>query len=71
MLVLSRKMDESIMIGDDIKIMVVAIQGDKVRLGIEAPIEVSVHRMEVYDAIRSDRNRQEAGDGRDGSEGDG
>ena len=52
MLVLSRKKDEKIVIGDNISIMVVEIRGDKVRLGIEAPREISVHRREVYDAIK-------------------
>ena len=52
MLVLSRKKDEKIIIGDKISIMVVDIQGDKVRLGIEAPREVTVHREEVYQAIQ-------------------
>ncbi len=52
MLVLSRKKDEKIIIGDNIAIMIVDIQGDKVRLGIEAPREVSVHREEVYQAIQ-------------------
>lgn len=52
MLVLSRHRDESIIIGDDIVITVVDIRGDKVRLGIAAPIETSVHRQEVYEAIR-------------------
>jgi carbon storage regulator len=52
MLVLSRKKDEQIMIGDDISVVVVEIRGDKVRLGIEAPREVSVHRQEVYDIIK-------------------
>jgi len=52
MLVLSRYKDESIMINDNIKITVVEIRGDRVRLGIEAPKECSVHRREVYDAIR-------------------
>lgn len=51
MLVLSRKKNESIVINHDITIVVVEIRGDKVRLGIEAPKEVSVHRKEVYDAI--------------------
>lgn len=51
MLVLSRKKNESIRIGDDITLVVVEIRGDKVRLGIEAPTDVSVHRTEVYDAI--------------------
>ena len=57
MLVLSRHRDESIIIGDDIVITVVDIRGDKVRLGIAAPIEISVHRQEVYDAIQRE-NRQ-------------
>ena len=52
MLVLSRHRDESIIIGDDIVITVVDIRGDKVRLGIAAPIEISVHRQEVYEAIQ-------------------
>ncbi len=51
MLVLSRKKNESIVINDDITIVVVEIRGDKVRLGVEAPKEVPVHRREVFDAI--------------------
>jgi carbon storage regulator len=58
MLVLSRKKNESIIINDDITIVVVEIRGDKVRLGVEAPKEVPVHRNEVYEAIR--RNQQSA-----------
>jgi len=57
MLILSRQRDESIMIDDNIVITVVDIRGDKVRLGIEAPKEVPVHRKEVYDAIQ----REQAG----------
>src|SRR4249919_3525394 len=56
MLVLSRKKNESIVINNDITIVVVEIRGDKVRLGVEAPKEVPVHRNEVYEAIR--RNQQ-------------
>ena len=52
MLVLSRKKNESIVINDDITIVVVEIRGDKVRLGVEAPKEIPVHRREVFDAIR-------------------
>ena len=52
MLVLSRKKNESIVIDNDITIVVVEIRGDKVRLGVEAPKEVPVHRREVFDAIR-------------------
>ena len=53
MLVLSRDRDESIMIGDDIVITVVDIRGDKVRLGIEAPNDVPIHRAEVYQKIKT------------------
>src|SRR5690606_5573271 len=52
MLVLSRQRDESIIIGDNVVITVVDVRGDKVRLGIEAPIEIPVHRREVYEAIQ-------------------
>lgn len=52
MLVLSRKKDEKIIIGDQITVMVIEIRGDKVRLGIDAPKEVTVHRQEVYEAIQ-------------------
>lgn len=57
MLVLSRHRDESIMIGDNIVITVVDIRGDKVRLGIEAPQDVPVHRQEVYEAIQRENRR--------------
>ena len=55
MLVLSRQKDESIMIGDNIEIVIVDVRGDKVRLGITAPREISVHRREVYDAIQKEK----------------
>jgi carbon storage regulator len=57
MLVLSRQRDETIMIGDDIEITVVDIRGDKVRLGINAPRTIQVHRKEVYEAIRSENTQ--------------
>ncbi len=62
MLVLSRKKDESIMIGDDIEITIVDVRGDKVRLGINAPRGISVHRKEVYDAIQKEKNQREKED---------
>lgn len=54
MLVLSRRKDETIMIGDSVEITVVDIRGDTVRLGITAPRTVSVHRKEIYDAIQQE-----------------
>ncbi len=60
MLVLSRQRDESIIINDNIVVTIVDIRGDKVRIGIEAPKEVPVHRREVYEAIQRE-NRRAAG----------
>ncbi|MFQ6036430.1 MAG: carbon storage regulator CsrA [Sedimentisphaerales bacterium] len=60
MLVLSRQRDESIMIGDDVKITIVDVRGDKVRLGIEAPKEIPVHRMEIYEAIQREKKEKQA-----------
>ncbi len=57
MLVLSRHRDESIMIGDDVMITIVDIRGDKVRLGIDAPPEVPVHRQEIYEAIKRENRK--------------
>ena len=58
MLVMTRKRSEAIKLGDDITLFVVDIRGDKVRLGIEAPIEMPVHRQEVYDAIQRDNEER-------------
>ncbi len=57
MLILSRRKEERIRIGEDISVVVIAIRGDQVRLGIEAPKEVPVHRQEVFERIRADRKR--------------
>ena len=57
MLVLSRRRDESIIIGDNIVVTIVDIRGDKVRLGIDAPSEIPVHRREVYEAIQREKVR--------------
>ena len=65
MLVLSRQRDESIIIGDNIVITVVDIRGDKVRLGINAPTEIPVHRQEVYEAIQRENHRASGPNGED------
>ena len=59
MLVLSRKKDESIIINDNLRVTIVEIRGDKVRLGIDAPKDVTVHRREVYEAIQNQLRNQE------------
>lgn len=61
MLVLSRQRDESIMIGNDVEITVVDIRGDKVRLGINAPPHIPVHRREIYDAMKQRQDGQTNG----------
>ena len=54
MLVLARRLNESIMIGDDIEIVVIDIKGDQVKLGIKAPRKVTVHRKEIYQEIKQE-----------------
>lgn len=61
MLVLSRKKGERVLIGDDIELIVTDIRGDKVRIGIEAPKEIPVHRSEVYEAIQAKRKAEQEG----------
>ena len=68
MLVLSRKKHESVMIGDNVAVTVVEVRGDKVRLGIEAPKDVAVHRREVYDAIRASRASEQSAPEQPGSD---
>ena len=58
MLVLSRQKDESIIIGDDVEVTIVDVRGNKVRLGITAPKNISVHRREVYEAIQREKNQK-------------
>jgi len=59
MLVLSRKKNESIVIDDNIVVTVVEVRGDKVRLGIQAPKEVPIHRSEIHEAIRNEQAAQQ------------
>ena len=58
MLVLSRQKDESIVIGDDVEVTIVDVRGNKVRLGITAPKNISVHRREVYEAIQREKGQK-------------
>ena len=60
MLVLSRRKDESIIIGDDVEIIIVDVRGDKIRLGIKAPRSISVHRKEIYDAIQQEKSQNDS-----------
>jgi carbon storage regulator len=62
MLVLTRKSNQSIMIGDEIEISVLSVMGDKVRIGIQAPRSVPVYRREVYVAIQREREEELAGE---------
>ena len=61
-LVLSRQRDESIMIGDNVEIIIVDVRGDKVRLGIAAPKKIPVHRREIYDAIQREKRQKKQQD---------
>ena len=57
MLVLTRKVDQSIMIGDHVRIVVVDVRGDQVKLGIDAPRHITVYRHEVYEEIQAENKR--------------
>jgi carbon storage regulator len=54
MLILSRKINEKIMIGEDVSVSIIEIRGDQVRLGVDAPKSVKVYRQEVFDAIKAE-----------------
>ena len=59
MLILTRRISESVIIGDDVKITVLGVKGSQVRLGIDAPKDVSVHREEIYERILSEQGGKE------------
>lgn len=61
MLILTRKSNESVIIGDDVEVKIVGVRGDQVRLGFSAPKEVPIYRKEVYDAIQREK-AEESGD---------
>ena len=62
MLILTRRVGESLMIGDDVTITVLGVKGNQVRIGVKAPKEVAVHREEILDRITEDRPTHESGD---------
>ncbi|MCG5371080.1 MULTISPECIES: carbon storage regulator CsrA [Providencia] len=62
MLILTRRVSEEVMIGDDIKIKILGVKGNQVRIGVAAPEDVSVHREEIYQRVLAERNNASASD---------
>lgn len=58
MLILTRKVGETLMVGEDVTVTVMAVKGNQVRIGINAPKEVAVHREEVYDRVKAEKGQQ-------------
>ena len=61
MLILTRRVGESLIIGDDVIVNVLGVKGNQVRIGVDAPKKISVHREEIYDRIRAEKNQSNAG----------
>lgn len=69
MLILTRRVGETVMIGDDVAVTVLGVKGNQVRIGVTAPRSVSVHRQEIYERIRKERDESAPPDTKDGSNG--